>query len=269
MSLSRRRPKPQKAPGSHLVVILPDLHVPFHDRQALDCAMAAIQYLRPHKIVILGDWLDCEAFSAHGKKHMLELRATRYLADEIEPTNEILNEVQRWSKELVYIEGNHEHRVERFAVQWGGVLGPDIYKLISPQTLLSAGRTNFEWIPYGDILTHYSITPDLWAVHGWTHARHSASKHLDKAGSISVVHGHTHRAQMHARRDLVTGRVLKAWSPGCLSHLQPLYMHQNPTEWLHGFSMVYVGSNPLDWTDYLITIENGRCVLPDGKEIRV
>jgi predicted phosphodiesterase len=254
--------------GSHLVVVLPDLHIPFQDKKALECALRAVQYLKPHKVVILGDWLDCEAFSAHGKKNMVELRAHRYIADEVDPCREILKELEGWSKEIVYIEGNHEHRVERFAVNWGGILGPELYKLISPRALLGEGRkSGWSWVPYGTILPHHSITPNLWAVHGWSHAKHSASKHLEKAGSVSVVHGHTHRTQLFAKRDVVSGRVLKAWSPGCLSGLQPIYMHQNPTEWVHGFSLVYVGSDPEDWTDYTVTIQNGRCILPDGKEI--
>lgn len=262
---------PTAHPGSHLVVVLPDLHIPFHDRRALECAMQAVEYLRPHKVVILGDWLDCESFSAHGRSKLVELKATRYVADEVTPCNEVLDELARWSDKIVYVEGNHEFRVERFAVAQGSCLGPDIYNLISPRTLLSAGRDprDFEWVPYGETLTHHAITPDLWAVHGWTHAKHSASVHLDKARSISIVHGHTHRSQMHSGRDLMTGRVLKAWSPGCLSKLQPLYMHQNPTSWVHGISLVYVGRDPMDWTDYVVTIQNGRCILPDGKEIIV
>ena len=139
---------------------------------------------------------------------------------------------------------------------------------MSPQTLLSANRQNFTWVPYGKSLPHYEITPNLWAIHGWYHARHAAAKHLEAAGSaVSIVHGHTHRQQLASTRNVVTGDVHKAWSPGCLAGLQPMYRHQQPTDWVHGFSMVYVGSNPLDWTEYLITIEQGRCILPDGQEI--
>lgn len=254
-------------PGSHLVAILPDLHIPYQDKRALDCVMKALMYLRPYKTVILGDWLDCDSFSKHPKKSLREMKAARYKRDEIDPCNELLDEIQRWTIETKFVEGNHEFRVERFAVEFGSSLGPDIYDLMSPQTLLSAGRQNFEWIPYGDNLPHLEITPNLWAIHGWYHNRHSAAKHLDAAKTVSLVHGHTHRQQLAATRNIVTGDVHKAWSPGCLSQLQPTYMHQNPTEWVHGFSLVYVGADPLDWTEYIITIENGRCILPDGKEI--
>ena len=67
----------------------------------------------------------------------------------------------------------------------------------------------------------------------------------------------------------MTQRVMKAWSPGCLSKLQPLYMAHNPTEWVQGFSLIYVSSDDrTDWTEYNITIDRGRCILPDGKVLR-
>jgi UDP-2,3-diacylglucosamine pyrophosphatase LpxH len=251
--------------GSHLVMVLPDLHVPFHDEKALACVLAAYRQLRPQKVVVLGDWLDCEAFSSHGVSSMAELRAYRFLDDEVHPCNRILDQLQRFNNDLVFIEGNHEFRIERWAATMGAKLGPDLYKLVSPRRLLGEGRKKFTWVPYNEPLSHYKITPDLWALHGWSFAKSAARVHQSKAVSVSVVHGHTHRMQMESRRDPSNGRILKAWSPGCLSKLQPLYRMQHPTEWVHGFSLIYVGQK--SWTEYTITIENGKCVLPDGKEI--
>lgn len=227
--------------------------------------MRALQILRPYRTVILGDWLDCDPFSTHGRSH-LDAKTETYRAAEVDPCNRLLDEVQAWSDELIFIEGNHEFRVERFCTGLGE-LGQDIHDLISPRTLLSAGRRHFTWVPYGDKLSHYEITPDLWAVHGWAHSKHAAARHLDLVRTVSIVHGHTHRQQLHSARDVTSGRVLKAWSPGCLSKLQPVYRHQQPTDWVHGFSLVYVGRDPLDWTEYIVTIENGRCILPDGTEV--
>lgn len=91
--------------------------------------------------------------------------------------------------------------------------------------LLGTGRKKFTWIPYRDPLAHYEITSALkyatalWAVHGWSFAKRASASHLDKAVSVSIAHGHTHRMQVETRREPSTGRILKNWSPGCLSKL--------------------------------------------------
>lgn len=247
-------------------MVLPDLHVPHHDRAALACVLRAYEILKPDEVVVLGDWLDCESFSRHPRGSMAELRAHKFIDEEVAPCVEILDKLQANENKLVYVEGNHEQRIERFAAALGNDLGRDIYSLISPERLLRANRKNFVWIPYTSELAHYEITPDLWALHGWSFAKSAARIHLDRAVSVSIVYGHTHRQQSEARRDPASGRVLKAWSPGCLSKLQPIYRQNLPTSWVHGFSLVYVGAN--GWTEYTVTIDSGSCVLPDGREIK-
>ena len=120
----------------------------------------------------------------------------------------------------------------------GGSLGPDLYALISPRAI-GEGRKRWTWVPYKSELAHYEITPDLWALHGWSHAKSAARIHQDRAVSVSVVYGHTHRQQSEARRDPATGRVLKSWSPGCLCSCGRC-MRRTSTSWVQGFSIVYI-----------------------------
>jgi len=249
------------------VLVLPDLHIPHHDRAALACVFKAYEHLRPDEVVILGDWLDCEQFSTHPKSSMAEVRAHRFVDDELQPCIEALDRLQARGNSLVYIEGNHEQRIERFAISLGDGLGPELYALVCPRAIFAQGRKRFTWIPYKSQLAHYEITPDLWALHGWSFAKSAARIHQDRAVSVSVVYGHTHRQQSEARRDPASGRVLKAWSPGCLCKLQPLYRQNMPTSWVQGFSIVYIGSGGR-WTDYTVTIQDGECVLPDGRQIK-
>jgi hypothetical protein len=61
--------------------------------------------------------------------------------------------------------------------------------------------------------------------------------------------------------------VIRAWSPGCLSKLTPLWQSGAPNDWTHGFSLVYVGQK--SWTHYTCPIHpGGYAVLPDGTEIK-
>ena len=265
------RPCPGSRPygpraGSHLVFVLPDIHFPHQDPEALECALQAHALLRPRRTVFLGDVLDAQAFSEHPVKSHAERRAGTFYETEVEPARALLERVEENTDEIAFIEGNHEFRVERAMVNLG--LEEDLAALVSPRRLLSEGRTKpFTWIPYSGTLPHYQIAQDLIAVHGWSWCRHAAAKHLELARSRSVVFGHVHRAQSFSTRDPITDRIVRAWTPGCLSRLQPLYQTSSPTEWIHGFSLVWVSDDLERWTSYSPTISRGQCVLPDGRKV--
>jgi len=252
--------------GSHLVMVLPDLHVPHQDEAALACAMAAHRRLKPARTVILGDWLECAGFSSHPPKSMDDGRVGDYIADEIDPCARILDKLQEDTRELIYIEGNHENRVQRMCAA-GGPLA-HVWQHVSPQALLSRGRSRFQWIPYSESLAHYRIADDLIAFHGWSHAKHASSVHASLLKGSSGVHGHTHRSQTYVDRDPLTGRVQQVWSPGCLRDLQPNYMAHKPSGWVHGISLIYCKNDLSKWTAYTCHIDRGECVLPDGGQVR-
>lgn len=260
-------PKPS---GYHVVMVLPDLHLPNHDEEALESVLAAHSFIKPKRTIILGDWLDAGAFATHQPKSVAELAAVDFKRDEIDPCNRILDILQQNTDLLVYIEGNHEARVERTAVAanarspMAAVLG-----LVSPKALLSAGRRRFIWIDYFEKLSHYKITDDLWAFHGWSHGSNVAETHLKYLMTVSGVFGHVHRLQSAARRNKVTNKIIKAWTPGCLCKLQPLYATSTPTDWIHGYSLIYVKNDGSHWFDYTVRIDNGKTVLPGGKLITV
>ena len=254
--------------GYHMVMALPDLHIPYQDEAALSCALMAHEYLKPKRTIILGDWLDAEGFKTHPSKSLLEKKVFDFKADEIDPCNKILDRLQKNTGLLVYIEGNHEFRIERTAAGAEHRGFSSVYSLVSPKNLLSAGRKNFVWIPYNEKLSHYKITQDLWAFHGWSYSKNVAETHLNYLMSVSGIFGHVHHQQSAVRRNKVTDKLIKAWTPGCLSQLQPLWNTQQPTDWVHGFSIIYVKNDLSQWFEYTVTIENGVCVLPGGKLLK-
>jgi predicted phosphodiesterase len=263
--------KDKKATGSNLVIIVPDTHFPNENKEAVAIVKRAIAALRPSRTVFLGDLIDCGAFSAHTAKSIKELRQSNFFEEEIKPANQFIDIAQKYTKgDTIFVEGNHEWRVERFCIDHG--FGAQaIYEAISPQYQLSKGRSDFRYIPYiqnaDPGFSYYEITKNLIAVHGWSFAAAAARVHLQKARSRSVVFGHTHRQQSEASRDPFTKERVVAFSVGCLSEIQPVYMHA-PNDWILGFGLVYISkSNPRDWTEYSLTIQNGRVILPDGKEI--
>jgi predicted phosphodiesterase len=253
--------------GYHLVMVLPDLHVPYQDEVALSCVLKAHDFLKPKRTIILGDWLDAEPFKTFDNKN-LKTKSCDFKKDEIDPCNRIIDTLQKNTKLLVYLEGNHEVRIERTAANAKNKSLASVYSLISPKNLLSDGRKNFIWVPYNKELSHYKVTPDLWAFHGWSHSKHVAETHLNYLMSVSAVFGHVHRQQSAVRRNKVTDKIIKAWTPGCLCARQPIWATATPTDWVHGFSIIYVKNDNSSWFDYTINIEGGQCILPGGKLIK-
>lgn len=258
--------------GSHLVLVLPDLHLPHHDPDALRAVRRIHHLLRRDikRVVILGDFLDAAAWSSHVPSTAREAQRDSYIEDEIKPASELLDLFCHWAREVVYIEGNHEFRIERKCAQFQGPF-LDVFSMISPRRLLTAGRDNLTWIPYASedpsVLPHYEIAKDLIAIHGWSTAKYAARRHLDMAAGQSVVFGHCHRQQSCARRQPATGKILRAWCPGTLSRLQPLWLHSKPTEWVQGLDLLYVRNDLSDWAHFTVTIEGGKATMPDGRRI--
>lgn len=246
-------------------LILPDLHFPNHDETALKCAIAAAKELQPKRIIILGDWLDAHQFSSHGGKSLAEARITSF-QDDLDGVCKILDELDKHTSQIVYIEGNHENRVERWALKDRG--NTAAFEAISPAKVIG-GRPRTVWVPYVDPpFTPYKLLPDLWCVHGWSHAKAAAATHLRLATSFSIIHGHTHRVQSDTKKDHQSGRVLKAWSPGCLCKIQPLWTGANPTDWSHGLGVVFVDRRNGQHWDFTVKIENGKAVLPSPEIVR-
>lgn len=242
-----------------------DIHFPQHDQEALEVLRKVLKLLKPDLAVCLGDLLDCKAFGTHAP----DTEADTPYELEIGLANTFLDDVQKSAKRLVLVEGNHEHRIARYAARERA--GKAALALLSPKALLSKGRKNFAYIPYENEhgrYSHYRITPKLAAVHGWSYSQNATRKHLEKSQGLSIIHGHTHRAD-HQRVQSVwddEGDV-EVVSAGCLCKRVPTYRVGTPSEWTQGFVLGYLGKS--SHTLYFVPIRKGCCVLPDGKELRI
>jgi predicted phosphodiesterase len=251
-------------------MFMPDLHIPYQDPEALGCFLHALSTIKPRYLVILGDFIDGAAFSKHALRSFKECKAADFKTSEIDPANELLDRMSKYAGKIIYIEGNHEARIECAALRLGRAM-ESVYSLISPQSLLSAGRSakEFEWVSYHQEFkkAHHKVTHRLLTFHGLSTAKHAPAKHLEKLKNYSCVYGHTHRAQSDTRRDPISDDVHVALSPGCLSKLQPLYMHSNPSEWSHGFALSHCRPDGR-FTLFNVGIEHGQAILPSGKLVK-
>lgn len=262
-------------------ILVPDLHFGMpRDKpaqKAFDCCNAAIKLLKPDQVIQLGDITDGAVFSSHAKKTLKECEQESYIESELEPAIEWLDFVQKHSKSVHIVYGNHDHsRVERFIVNnFGGALARELVNLLSPRVRLQytadgRKRKNFTFTKYAGELPLYKINPKCYATHGFSHGQNAARNHLKvmPAGK-SIIFGHCHTRLEASKRDPITGEMAYAWCPGALVNTQPHYF-SSPSNHSHGFGVMYESrTNPSDFTYYQVSIVNGRCILPDGREVKV
>jgi len=250
--------------GSKTIMAFSDVHIPHQNVRALEVFCLAAERLRPDIIVCLGDLLDCGQFSVHLPTHGMP--ESDY-EDDLRQANELLDRLQKCCSRLVMVEGNHEYRLDRWAASTAE--GRGAYSMLAPYTRLTKGRERCTYVRYGSAdgrYPHHAINNRIIAVHGWSYARHATKNHLQISQGKSVIHGHTHRADVSIIQNIWSpGGVIQARSSGCLCKPVPLYGAGRPVEWVNAFILGYLGRR--SDTLYTIPIMDSRCILPDGTEV--
>lgn len=214
------------------VLIIPDTHVPFHDRQAFNLMYKVAEQLKPGIIILLGDLMDCYSLSNHLKN------PERYvhLSKELEVVYAILDKLDSLGAiEKVYICGNHEDRMRRYLLR----NAPDVFECFDLAELLALKEKGWKWIPYRQMyqLGNTYFTHDVQGRHGVGALRSS-----QQACGLSCVIGHTHRFEIRQTRSL-SGDSITAASFGWLgsSNACKDYMHQaSARDWHLGFGLGYL-----------------------------
>lgn len=252
------------------ILILGDIHVPHHDEEAVAVAVNVGRAWQPDDVWQLGDMCEAGAFTRHPRRSRAEERPHPWL-HELELAAALWDEIREATGARCHWRlGNHEGRIERalLDVPWG----EDVADLLSPQTVVGAGRPWLKIHPWAQRTDAppLRILPNLAAPHGAAEGRHATAAHLDLFAPLSVVHGHTHRVA-HVVRRLATGGFQHALSPGCLARLQPAWHGERPSSHAHGLALITVPEEG-PWGACVVTIEGEdgrrRCVLPWGEVVR-
>jgi len=208
-----------------VTIALGDTHCPFHDKRALDVAYRIISDLQPDKIVLMGDMVDMYAISSFSREPIRVLK----LQDELDKTRGVLEQIDSLSDaNIIYLEGNHERRLQRYLRLHPEICNLDNLKL---EHLLG--------------LDGWSIKQDhtegnLIYTHGKYISKHSAysvRRELEaRAYQSSIIVGHTHRQGAC----FVTGSkyTVAGWETGCLCKSMEYCSNAN---WQSGFVVVTDG----------------------------
>lgn len=221
-----------------LVVIIPDTHVPYEHKKAFALVQDVIKHYKSQikEVVFLGDFADFYAVNGHGKHPQMLHNLTEEVAKVIEHFDWFDKIVPNAKK--VFIEGNHEYRLERFISN----TCPQLFGVTSTEDILKiSGRPNWKFIPYGPNQSYRILESYLKARHEplASSAKATASKAL-----CSLVYGHIHRIEESHLVGL-DGTNHVCFSVGWLGDKRMDkvfgYVKQHH-QWQLGFGMAYVDS---------------------------
>lgn len=239
-------------------LIIPDCHIPFEDKKAYELMLKCADDVQPDEVVILGDYADFFNVTAHPK----ELDISTDLIDEVDAVQARLMELRAMfpKAKIVYIQGNHEFRLERYIRD----KARELFGVVTIDTLLNLKALNIHHVPYGPNQKYHVLGSKLIARHepisGGTHVAHGT---VVKALS-SVIFGHTHRLQ-ESQIVAIDGGNYRGISAGWLgdsSHSVMSYV-KNHHQWALGFSIVTVLPCG-NWYNQLVHIIDYKCQV-DGK----
>jgi hypothetical protein len=247
VATSRSRKK-----GDFVRCLAGDIHGMKHDPLAVAAWLSDIKTLDPDEVIILGDYIDCGGFlSEYKAQNWVDAYGYSYEED-VAATNAILDALQTAAPraKIEIIEGNHEDRVERWAITKNPGSRRDanmLLKAVSPEFLCNLKGRGIKYYRRGEI--HNVPNEPGWIRKGkvlMTHragtSRHAAAQSVSQAGA-SVFYADTHRADT-AWIKTPGGGQHGAWNFGCLCQAgRPLWARANFSHWTQGHGVQFVSRN--------------------------
>lgn len=209
-------------------LFVPDCHFPNHDQRAFDLMLDVASDFRPNEVVYLGDFQDCYCVSDYSKNPN---QNWKLLSEELEAGQAAMRELEKRARAnaYVFIEGNHENRIERYLHAYAPVLGD----LGSVREILKI-PANYRYYPYGQ--KNFYKMPGLVATHGTVTSKHPAYASIQKLG-CSLIFGHTHRLQKAVTRNL-EGEEFRGYNCGWLGDMQKAAEYiKDVADWSLGFAL--------------------------------
>jgi predicted phosphodiesterase len=223
-------------------LVLADLHVKFHHKQAIETAMRYAQSEKCDGVILLGDFVDFYLLSSF-------IHDPRFpgVQEEVNTAKKMLDWISETLQptRIVWKLSNHEKRLHSYLCR----SSPEIVELatqyITFDALFETWRWNVEIVYPTQILKH----EELLLLHGDEYgglntALASPARWMIQKAKSCVLFAHFHQPSEHT--ETTAGGVdLTAWSVGCLCNLHPAYRPLN--RWQHGFGILKVAKGKQVW----------------------
>ena len=160
---------------NHSVLVISDIHIPYHHKDSSAFLKAIKKELKPYTVINIGDLLDFHAISMH--EHNPDLPSAGH---ELDISREYIKELEGIFPEVTEVDSNHSSLVYRRALKfgmskqflkpYGDFLGTRKWKWVDDMTLkLSNGKKCF-----------------------FTHGRSADILKVAQTMGMSAVQGHNH-----------------------------------------------------------------------------
>lgn len=213
------------------VLLLSDIHIPYHSIEALTAVFDFAKKEKPDTILLNGDTLDFFGLSKFCKDPR-----KRSFASELSAFKQLFCIIQKLFPEakIIFKIGNHEERYMNFLYQKAKELvGVDEFEL---ENIIKARANGIEIVSDKRIIQGNGLN----IIHGHEFASGffspvNVARGLFLRGKTSAIQGHNHQSSEHTESDM-NGKITTTWSTGCLCELHPEYMPIN--KWNLGFAIV-------------------------------
>jgi predicted phosphodiesterase len=210
--------------------ILPDIHASVsgeHDADALATVAEFMQSRRFDGYVCLGDLIDFSIISSHNIGNLRGVENGRILeeyrvADAILTQHEKIIRTNNPKAKMVYLEGNHEFRIQRYIDA-----NPALEGMIEVPKVLNLAKRRIEWVPSWSKGELFNLGNCSFH-HGLFCNDHHAKKMVQRFGR-SILYGHTHDLQIYSSHGWPADNVLIGASLGCLCRVPQQYLRGSPT----------------------------------------
>jgi len=241
------------------LLILPDVHAPYHSARAWACVLDVAQRWHPDGCVQLGDFGSFDSVSSHDH----DPKKVLPLEEETAGCNTALDQLDRALKRggcvrgnRWMLEGNHETRIDRYCQR----LAPELRFATDWREMLHLDRRGWRVLPYKESLAF----GELRLTHDVGRAGVNAARQSLQDVGTNIVFGHTHRLQVVYQGTQAGKRHVGA-TLGWLGDPEAIdYRHRDLVrrDWQHGFGVAYFLASGEFWLQ-AVPIVGGRCVI-DG-----
>ena len=248
-------------------VILPDIHVPFHDFDAVDVALQVIERFAWNGVLQIGDFADLACVSKFNGYDATALQELPTLLEEYRAAHQLWTRIiaagcnNNPDCKFEWMQGNHEYRINRFI---SGM--PQLAEICSIEyNFRDLFEQGLKWIPNWDGPgkgVPRKFGNDLLVMHGRRHSKYHARWMADDYCPYTVLYGHVHDISSFSKQSFVGPgdyQISSAQSIGHLADPRQHYVGHHPTNWQHGFATIGVLPNGSTFHE-VHEIKAGRCV---------
>lgn len=230
------------------VLVIPDAHVPFHNRHALALIKKVARAMNPTHGVCIGDWVDLYAINSHG----LSAGRVANLEQELQIGAHELKPVRALFDSFTFCSGNHEYRYDRYINDHA----PKLHN-IAPSIREALDVPYNEWVPYKE----HTYIGKMGFTHDLGYSGANALKQTLESFGGNITFGHTHRGGTCYSGD-AQGERHVGLNVGWIGDVKSAdYMHSVQTRfWQTGFGWVEIMKDGMCFAQF-IPIVNNSCVV--------